>query len=106
MLHYSCDVCKRPIHPHADVRHVVKIEVFAAIEDDQDCGCHDEATADADHLDEMQDLLERLDDAAEDDARDDETRSMRFDLCPECRRRFVRNPLGVRSGKKLDFSQN
>jgi hypothetical protein len=31
---------------------------------------------------------------------------MRFDLCDDCRRRFVRNPLGIKSGKTLDFSQN
>ena len=104
MLHYSCDLCKRPIDPQAGVRHVVKIEVFPAIEDDQPCGCHDEAEADADHLEEMQDLLERLDDCG--DLADDESRSLRFDLCVECRRKFLRNPLGIKSGKKLDFSQN
>ena len=59
MLHYSCDVCKRPIHPHADVRHVVKIEVFPAVEDDP-CGCAEleDFGDEADHLEEMQDLLE------------------------------------------------
>ena len=106
MLHYSCDVCKRPIDPQTGTRHVVKIEVFSAIEDDQDSGC-DGAVAedqDADHLEEMQELLERLDDVG--DGLDDETRSMRFDLCDDCRRRFVRNPLGIKKGKQLDFSQN
>lgn len=104
MLHYTCDLCKRVIDPHADVRHVVKIEVFAAVE--EQCGCPggDDATDDADHLDEMQDVLERLDEVA--DGEDDDARSMRFDLCDACRRRFVRNPLGVKPGKKLDFSQN
>jgi hypothetical protein len=97
-------VCKRPIDPQTGIRHVVKIEVFAAIDDD--CGC-ESAGADADvgdHLEEMQDLLERLDDVG--DGMGDETRSMRFDLCDDCRRRFVRNPLGIKKGKQLDFSQN
>ena len=105
MLHYSCDVCKRPIDSASGTRHVVKIEVFAAVEDEH--ACDDAATPaeeDADHLDEMQELLERLDDAG--DGMDDETRSMRFDLCDECRRKFVRNPLGLRRGKQLGFSQN
>jgi hypothetical protein len=31
---------------------------------------------------------------------------MRFDLCDACRQRFVKNPLGVKSGKTLDFSNN
>lgn len=106
MLHYSCDLCKRPIDQQTGTRHVVKIEVFAAIEDDDACGCDGGSAEgdDADHLEEMQDLLERLDDVG--DGMDDDTRSMRFDLCDDCRRRFVRNPLGIRKGKQLGFSQN
>lgn len=106
MLHYSCDICKRPITLGTDVRHVVKIEVFPAVED-QACGCQegDAVPADADHLDDMQDLLERLDESDLTDL-DDSTRSLRFDLCDACRQRFVKNPLGMKSGKQLDFSNN
>ena len=103
MLHYSCDICQRPIDAKAGGRHVVKIEVFPAIEDGQPCGCESEGS-DADHLEEMQDLLERLD--CEDAVLDDATQSMRFDLCDVCRQRFVKNPLGVNRGTQLDFSQN
>jgi hypothetical protein len=92
------------IDPHTDLRHVVKIEVFAAIEDQVDCVADDVLAADADHLEEVQEMLERID---EDDIDSlDDARSMRFDLCDDCRRRFVRNPLGIKSGKTLDFSQN
>jgi hypothetical protein len=106
MLHYSCDICKRPIVAGKDLRHVVKIEVFPAVED-QACGCGGESAGPhvADHLDEMQDLLERLDDSELADLEDD-TRSLRFDLCDSCRQRFVKNPLGMKGGKQLDFSQN
>jgi uncharacterized protein YlaI len=103
MLHYSCDACKRPIDVGTDVRHVVKIEVFPAI-DDHACGCHPDGD-DADHLDDVQDLLERLDDHDDADL-EESTRSLRFDLCDECRRRFVKNPLGLKAGKKLGFSNN
>jgi hypothetical protein len=104
MLHYSCDLCKRSIDPHADVRHVVKIEVFQALDDEQVCGC-DTASAvdDADHLDDVQDMLERLDDVG---MLDVDTQSLRFDLCDDCRRKFLRNPLGVKPGKQHDFSNN
>ena len=59
MLHYSCDMCKRPIVAGTDLRHVVKIEVFPAVEK-QPCECAGSDTGhhDADHLEEMQDLLE------------------------------------------------
>lgn len=103
MLHYSCDVCKRPIDPQRDVRHVVKIEVFPAIDDTASV---DADQADADHLDAMQEILERIGDCEDDAAFDDGTRSLRFDLCEACRQRFVRNPLGLKSGKQLDFSNN
>lgn len=106
MLHYSCDLCKRPIDATSDVRHVVKIEVFPAIDAAQPCDCHDAAAQaeDADHLEEMQELLEQLDECETDG--DDATRSLRFDLCDACRQQFVKNPLGVKSGKQLDFSNN
>jgi len=107
MLHYSCDVCKRPIHPQADVRHVVRIEVFPAVDDDP-CGCQDldDLGDESDHLEEMQDLLERLEDCDDPRMAQDATRSLRFDLCDACRQRFVKNPLGLKSAKQLDFSPN
>jgi hypothetical protein len=106
MLHYSCDMCKRPIAAGTDLRHVVKIEVFPAVED-QSCGCPGGTSSDhdSDNLDEMQELLERLDESELADLEDD-TRSLRFDLCDDCRQRFVKNPLGAKGGKQLDFSNN
>lgn len=101
MLHYSCDLCKRPIDTRADVRHVVKIEVFPAVDDQ----AVEAGGDDADHLEEMQDLLEQLDDG-DATALEESARSMRFDLCDACRQRFVKNPLGVKNGKQLDFSNN
>ena len=83
MLHYSCDLCKRPIDSHSESRHVVKIEVFPAVEEVSPNECCDA-----------------------DCSADDGTRSLRFDLCEACRQRFVKNPLGSKSSKQLDFSNN
>ena len=102
MLHYSCDACKRPIHPHTDVRHVVKIEVFPAVEDM--AGNSSAMAEEADHLVAMHEILERM--GEEDLPFDDGARSLRFDLCDACRQRFVKNPLGIKTGKQLDFSNN
>ncbi|MFY8222199.1 MAG: hypothetical protein ACOVJ6_09850 [Pirellulales bacterium] len=110
MLHYSCDFCKRPIDTATDVRHVVKIEVFQAVEESCEDGCCDGTARgdDAEHLEEMQDLLESIDehDLDRDVLFSDATQSLRFDLCDGCRQRFLKNPLGIKTGKKLDFSQN
>jgi len=108
MRHYSCDCCRRPIDTQIDVHHVLKIEVFPAVDDIADHGCCEAGGSqeDADHLEEMQDMLESLDDSDLASGLGDGARSMRFDLCDACRQRFVKNPLGVKSGKQLDFSNN
>ena len=110
MLHYSCDLCKRPIDTAADVRHGVKSEVFQAVEEACALGCcdGDARGEEADHLEEMQDLLESIDehDLDRDVLFNEGTQSLRFDLCDACRQRFLKNPLGIKTGKKLDFSQN
>ncbi len=61
---------------------------------------------DRDHLDEIQDMLEQLDDGGEGPFEPEPCKSVRFDLCPECRKRFAKNPLGRETAKILDFSQN
>lgn len=102
MIRYSCDLCKRDLDPQHDLRYVVKIEVFAAMDpaiDEDD---------DNDHLEEIQDILERLDDAEDDQIDDAVCQQLRFDLCPECRRKFAKNPLGRESfaAKVGGFSKN
>jgi hypothetical protein len=37
---------------------------------------------------------------------DDVYQQLRFDLCPECRKKFVKNPLGREGSKQFDFSKN
>jgi hypothetical protein len=80
----------------------VKIEVFPAVEDM--AGNSSAMAEEADHLDAMHEILERM--GEEDLPFDDGARSLRFDLCDACRQRFVKNPLGIKTGKQLDFSNN
>jgi hypothetical protein len=101
MIHYTCDLCKRELDREEDLRYVVKIEVSAAFdpivsEDDDD----------RDHLQEIQDLLEEMDARQDDALGEDVYQRLRFDLCPECRKRFIKNPLGRENAKILDFSEN
>lgn len=102
MIHYSCDLCRRELDPNDDLRYIVKIEVSAAFDptatyDDED---------DRNHLQEIQDILERLEDCG-DGVGAEIYQKMQFDLCPECREKFAKHPLGrVQSAKILDFSEN
>jgi hypothetical protein len=100
MIHYSCDLCKRELDPQDDVRYVVRMEISQEIEP---VGA-DESDDDRDYLEEMQDMLERLGDSLDDIHRAVD-KEMRFDLCPQCARKFVKNPLG-RDLNQFQFSKN
>jgi hypothetical protein len=103
MIHYSCDLCKRDFDPEDDLRYVVKIEVFAAY-DPNSCSMDDE---DRDHLQEIQDILESMEDDADERIGEDVYQKLRFDLCPECRRKFLKNPLArEKPAKAFGFSSN
>ena len=102
MIHYSCDRCKRVLDPEDELRYVVKLEVHAAMEPLDLC----EPGDDRDHLLEIHEILERVEDADSDLIDDDVYQRRRYDLCPECYRRFMKNPLGREPVAQLDFSQN
>jgi hypothetical protein len=105
MIRYSCDLCKRELDPGKDLRYVAKIGVFAAF----DPTSTDEDSDDREHLQEIQDILERLDSndqMSDDQAGDELYHELRFDLCPDCRKRFLKNPLGRESVRAFDFSEN
>ncbi len=102
MIHYSCDRCKRIINPEEELRYVVKLEVEAAMEPLD----VDEFEDDRDHLTEVQEILERLEDSYSDLVSDDLYQRRRFDLCAECYRRFIKAPLGHDARVQFEFSQN
>lgn len=102
MIHYSCDLCKRPLDPDDDLRYVVKLEVYAAFDPLE----MDDGDADRDNLQELHEIMERMDDAASDEIGDDVYQNLRFDLCPECRKKFLSNPLGRKPAEQFNFSKN
>jgi hypothetical protein len=101
MIHYTCDRCKRVIDPSDDLRYVVKLEVQAVID-----GLSEEGDDDRDHLMEIHEILERAEDLEGDSVGDDIYQRNRFDLCPECYRRYIRNPLAAEPASQFNFSQN
>jgi len=102
MIRYLCDLCHRELDPEEDLRYVVKMEVYAAF----DPMAVDEASDERNHLQEIQDILEQLEDADGDQIGADVYRQLRYDLCPECHRKFVSNPLGRETAKLFNFSKN
>lgn len=102
MIQYCCDRCKRVLDSTDELRYVVRIEIEAKFD-----GSNDEPDEDRDHLLELDEVLERLENSSDSDSIDDDLyRRQRFDLCPECYRKYLKNPLGRELSAPLGFSNN
>lgn len=101
MIHYSCDRCKRPIEGRDAVRYVVKMEIEATIDCDECPG-----DLEQDSLLEMDELLDQMEDEVFDQDGTPLYERKRYDLCPECYRQFVKNPLAREKLVPFGFSQN
>lgn len=103
MLHITCDLCGKELLPGDDHRYVVKLEVFAA---------HDpteitEADLDEDHMEAVSQLLRDMEEGDADEPQLAPTyKKFRYDLCPGCHKKFLRDPLGKEASQKFDFSEN
>ncbi len=101
MIHFTCDACQRLIDAEKEARYVVRLEVYEAL-GDTTASTYDEA----DHLQEIEDIIERIDDLSDDQLDDDLYKQVRYDLCPQCRKRFMQNPLGKVNPARFGFSNN
>lgn len=102
MLHFSCDVCGKDL-PEQAARYVVKMEAFAA----QHPAQLTDDDLDADHVEEMAQLLTEIENG--DRPAPEELPScskQRFDLCPGCYRKFLKDPLNRDAATRFDFSEN
>lgn len=99
MIHHTCDGCRQPLGPN-DLRFVVRMEVYRALGDE---GA--ELDDDRDHLEEIDEYLERLDDFTEAHDAAGTYQQLRFDLCEDCHKGFLTDPLGRRA-QQLNFSEN
>lgn len=103
MLHITCDLCGKALCPGQDDRFVVKIEVFAA----HDPAELTEADLEDDNLEAVSDILQEMADQNDDsDMLAPKSKSFRYDLCPSCHKKFVRDPLSKEMSQKFDFSKN
>src|SRR5437763_15213011 len=103
MLHVTCDLCGKELPPGDDHRYVVKIEVFAA----HDPAEITEADLDEDHMEAISQMIQDMDELEEVEAFEADAHNFRYDLCPACRKRYLRAPLSKEAAvAKLDFSDN
>jgi hypothetical protein len=102
MIHFSCDRCKRAIDSESDLRYLVRIEVEAVMDPVHAADPDD----DRDHLLEIDEILERIDTSECPEIGDDVYQKRRYDLCPQCFRKFILNPVGREKKATVGFSQN
>lgn len=103
MIHYSCDICGRTLNAEAERRYVVKMEVrpTPATHDDP---VDTHSVDDMDPLEILEQLI--LDDAPETPIVQDEPCCLKYDLCCDCQKKFLSDPLGRKARFKIHFSAN
>lgn len=97
MIHYTCDMCGKPLHAEEDTRYVVKIEVYASYEPEEETG-------------ELDDVAEELSEsdteagAEEEGTEDMEYKTIRFDLCAKCHNVYIQDPLFLKGHRSRFFN--
>jgi len=94
MVHYTCDMCGKQIHTDEDVRYVVKIEIHAAGQPEED------------EEEDFEDMMDELEEYDPKDIEDEEVEydSIRFDLCSKCHKIYIQDPLFIKSHRSRFFN--
>jgi hypothetical protein len=92
MITYICDRCGKAIE-HDRVHYIAKIQVFAAA-DPLNITFEDLLQ---DHASEIEQLLRQCDELSEEQLMRDVHVEFQFDLCHECQKAYVANPLASAS---------
>lgn len=126
MTHYTCDRCKSVIDPAQQTRYLVQVEVHSARElrhePDDSCevdslsllhqmleGIESQPITMSDCCDDRSSGIRQSTDIdPTDDISDNDlpTHRAQYELCPECYRMYLRNPLGRDQSPALHFSKN
>jgi len=101
MLHVTCDLCGKELRPGEDQRFVVRIEAYAA----DDLAEITDADLDEDHVETVAELLRESQENSDLELAEP-YKEFRYDLCSDCHKRFVRDPMSRDKESKFDFSKN
>lgn len=99
MLHFSCDRCGQTL---GEQRFVAKLEAYPAFDPDE----IEEEDLEVDHLEEVAEMLRESGESGSDDLQDCSSKTLRFDLCPECYDKVLKDPLGREAFRRMNFSEN
>ena len=100
MIKYVCDMCGKPLLEDEEIRYVVRIDVYAAYDSS-------DAPDEYDGQDAMEEMLDAAADPEGSPAEDDDSYiTFRFDLCPECQKQYLQDPLLKQKTRRIRFSDN
>ena len=102
MVHFTCDLCGKELTASGEPRYVVKIETYPGFDPTEIT----EADLDEDHLEAVSEILQRDEALSSDEYANSLSKSFRYDLCPTCHAKFVKDPLGKEFARSFDFSKN
>lgn len=104
MVHFTCDLCGKDLTASGDPRYVVKIAAYAGF----DPNYITEEDLDEDHMEAISEVLRRQHGHPPPDEEDEAPPyvGFRYDLCPACHERFIKDPLNRDLLRTLNFSEN
>ena len=102
MIHVSCDGCGKPLDSEDERRYSLCIEA-RPVDSPWELT---EADLEADALEKVSELLQQESASLEAEFEHDSPRRRKLDLCADCCRRFLKNPLASLAAPKFNFSPN
>lgn len=102
MVHFTCDLCGTDLSTTGAPRYEVRIVAYPVHSSDR---IRDEDLAE-DNLEAVSQLLQRIEEQGGDHEDLAAAKGFRYDLCPECFKRYRKNPLNREKKLVLEFSEN
>jgi hypothetical protein len=102
MVHFTCDLCGKDLTASGDARYVVKIAAYPGFDPTEIT----DSDLEDDHMEAVAEVLQRDEAAGPEETDANLFKGFRFDLCPECHGRFLKDPLGKELLRTFDFSKN
>ncbi len=102
MVHFTCDLCGRDLAASGDPRHVIKIESYPGFDPNEIT----EEDLSEDRMEAVSQLLRREEARPGGVEQAPLNQGFRFDLCPSCHAKFLKDPLGKEALRSFDFSKN
>ena len=101
MIHFSCDRCNRAI-AEDELRFTVTIEIQIAVEDEPFAG----EELPAEEMEVLHEVLDELNEEEREEVNQFAYQQRQHDLCLECQREYIANPLGCEQITRVGFSEN